>query len=101
MNGSPGRWSSSSSALTFKASPTVGSVSSLVEELDVLLSEDEVSERCRDGDNLDEVEDIEEDEEEEEEEVVVAVAVGVVGAVSKGGGGGGGEEPLRWQGYLL
>ena len=96
MNGSPGRWSSSSSALTFKASPTVGSVSSLVEELDVLLSEDEVSERCRDGDNLEE-EDIEEDE----EEVVVAVAVGVVGAVSKGGGGGGGEEPLRWQGYLL
>ena len=97
MNGSPGRWSSSSSALTFKASPTVGSVSSLVEELDVLLSEDEVSERCRDGDNLEE-EDIEEDE---EEEVVVAVAVGVRGAVSKGGGGGGGEEPLRWQGYLL
>ena len=96
MNGSPGRWSSSSSALTFIASPTVGSVSSLVEELDVLLSEDEVSERCRDGDNLEE-EDIEEDE----EEVVVAVAVGVVGAVSKGGGGGGGEEPLRWQGYLL
>ena len=96
MNGSPGRWSSSSSALTFIASPTVGSVSSLVEELDVLLSEDEVSERCRDGDNLEE-EDIEEDEEEE----VVAVAVGVVGAVSKGGGGGGGEEPLRWQGYLL
>ena len=96
MNGSPGRWSSSSSALTFIASPTVGSVSSLVEELDVLLSEDEVSERCRDGDNLEE-EDIEEDE---EEEVVVAVAVGVVGAVSKGGGGGG-EEPLRWQGYLL
>ena len=96
MNGSPGRWSSSSSALTFKASPTVGSVTSLVEELDVLLSEDEVSERCRDGDNLEE-EDIEEDEEEE----VVAVAVGVVGAVSKGGGGGGGEEPLRWQGYLL
>ena len=95
MNGSPGRWSSSSSALTFIASPTVGSVS-LVEELDVLLSEDEVSERCRDGDNLEE-EDIEEDEEEE----VVAVAVGVVGAVSKGGGGGGGEEPLRWQGYLL
>ena len=94
MNGSPGRWSSSSSALTFIASPTVGSVSSLVEELDVLLSEDEVSERCRDGDNLEE-EDIEEDE----EEVVVAVAVGVVGAVSKGGGGG--EEPLRWQGYLL
>ena len=96
MNGSPGRWSSSSSALTFRACPTVGSVSSLVEELDVLLSEDEVSERCRDGDNLEE-EDIEEDE----EEVVVAVAVGVVGAVSKGGGGGGGEEPLRWQGYLL
>ena len=96
MNGSPGRWSSSSSALTFKASPTVGSVSSLVEELDVLLSEDEVSERCRDGDNLEE-----EDIEEEEDEVVVAVAVGVVGAVSKGGGGGGGEEPLRWQGYLL
>ena len=96
MNGSPGRWSSSSSALTFKASPTVGSVSSFLEELDVLLSEDEVSERCRDGDNLEE-EDIEEDE----EEVVVAVAVGVVGAVSKGGGGGGGEEPLRWQGYLL
>ena len=96
MNGSPGRWSSSSSALTFIASPTVGSVSSLVEELAVLLSEDEVSERCRDGDNLEE-EDIEEDEEEE----VVAVAVGVVGAVSKGGGGGGGEEPLRWQGYLL
>ena len=96
MNGSPGRWSSSSSALTFKASPTVSSVSSLVEELDVLLSEDEVSERGRDGDNLEE-EDIQEDE----EEVVVAVAVGVVGAVSKGGGGGGGEEPLRWQGYLL
>ena len=96
MNGSPGRWSSSSSALTFKASPTVGSVSSLVEELDVLLSEDEVTERCRDGDNLEE-----EDIEEEEDEVVVAVAVGVVGAVSKGGGGGGGEEPLRWQGYLL
>ena len=86
MNGSPGRWSSSSSALTFIASPTVGSVSSLVEELDVLLSEDEVSERCRDGDNLEE-EDIEEDEEEEE---IVAVAVGVVGSVDvrlRSGGG--------------